>query len=137
WLILGWMTIETRPRTQPAAVSTADRIAGLRAIDTDVHNDLPSYAELKPYLASTWHPWLANGGPRFAARAYANTGSGRMDDAVREEDDLAAGDPDWVIQQLLTRYRIDIAVMTGTMTHASVQHDPRFSSALVSGYNDW
>jgi predicted TIM-barrel fold metal-dependent hydrolase len=131
------MTIDTSAQPRSADLSLEDRIAGLRAIDTDVHNDLPSYAELKPYLASTWHPWLANGGPRFAARAYANTGSGRMDDAVREEDDLAAGDPDWVIQQLLQKYRIDIAVMTGTMTGASVQHDPRFTAALCSAYNDW
>ena len=60
-----------------------------------------------------------------------------MDDAVREEDGLAAGDPDWVIQQLLTKYRIDIGVLTGTMTGASIQHDPRFCSALASAYNDW
>ena len=131
------MTIETRPRTERESAPLEDRIARLRAIDTDVHNDLPSYAELKPFLAREWHPWLEDGGPGFAARAYANTGSGRMDDAVREEDGLAAGDPDWVIQQLLTKYRIDIAVMTGTMTSASIQHDPRFCTALVSAYNDW
>src|ERR1051325_8700278 len=125
------MTIAVSALAGSAAQSLEDRLAGLRAIDTDVHNDLPSYAELKPFLASAWHPWLDNGGPRFAARAYANTGSGRMDDAVREEDDLAAGDPEWVIQQLLTKFRIDIAVMTGTMTGASIQPDPRFSSALV------
>src|SRR5437899_3015246 len=103
------MTIETRPQAKPAAVSTEDRIAALHAIDTDVHNDLPSYAELKPFLARQWYPWIEDGRPAFAERAYANTGSGRMDDAVREEDNLAAGDPEWVIQQLLTsishRYR--------------------------------
>jgi predicted TIM-barrel fold metal-dependent hydrolase len=131
------MTIAVSALAGSAEQSLEDRMAGLRAIDTDVHNDLPSYAELKPFLASAWHPWLETGGPRFAARAYANTGSGRMDDAVREEDDLAAGDPDWVIQQLLRKFRIDIAVMTGTMTGASIQPDPRFSSALVSAYNDW
>ncbi|HEY3058840.1 MAG TPA: amidohydrolase family protein [Chloroflexota bacterium] len=131
------MTTAIGAQPQPTAVSTGDRLANLRAIDTDVHNDLPSYAELKPYLASAWHPWLEHGGSRFAARAYANTGSGIMDDAVRDEDHLAAGDPQWVIQQLLTKYRIDIGVMTGTMTGASIQHDPRFCSALVSAYNDW
>ena len=35
---------------------------------------------------------------------------------MREEDGLAAGDPEWVIQQLMTKYRIDIGVLTGTMT---------------------
>src|SRR5215510_4135091 len=94
------MTVETGARIEPESMSVPDRVARLRAIDTDVHNDLPSYNELKPYLAREWHPWLEQGGPGFAERAYANTGSGRMDDAVREEDGLAAGDPDWVIQQL-------------------------------------
>ena len=46
-----------------------------------------------------------------------------MDDAVSEEDGLAAGDPDWVIQQLMTKYRIDIGVLTGTMIGLSIQHD--------------
>lgn len=122
---------------QPRPTTLAERIAGMNAIDTDVHNDLPSYAELKPYLAKAWHPWIENGGPHFAARAYANTGSGRMDDAVREDDGLCAGDPDWVIQQLLHKYRIDLGVLTGTMTGASVQHNARFAAALVSAYNDW
>jgi len=131
------MTMDTRPRTEPVAASAADRIAALRAIDTDVHNDLPAYGDLKPFMARAWHPWLEDGGPGFAARAYANTGSGRMDDAVREEDGLAAGDPDWVIQQLLQKYRIDIAVMTGTMIGASIQNNPRFCTALESAYNDW
>src|ERR687887_106067 len=131
------MPVEITPRAEAADESPAERIARLRAIDTDVHNDLPSYSELKPFLARQWHAWLENGGPKFAARAYANTGSGRMDDAVREEDDLAAGDPDWVIEQLLKKYRIDIAVMTGTMTQVSVQHNPRFGGALLSAYNDW
>jgi predicted TIM-barrel fold metal-dependent hydrolase len=113
-----------------------ERIARLQAVDTDVHNDLPSYAELKPFLTKAWHPWIENG-PKFAARAYANTGSGRMDDAVREEDGLCAGDPEWVIQQLLQKYRIDVGVLTGTMTGASIQHNAPFCAALVAAYNDW
>ncbi|MGH2461200.1 MAG: amidohydrolase family protein, partial [Chloroflexota bacterium] len=127
------MVIASEPRTE----TFAEKVAKLRAIDTDVHNDLPSYAELKPFLAREWHPWIESGGPGFAARAYANTGSGRMDDAVREEDGLCAGDPDWVIQQLLEKYRIDLGVCTGTMTGASIQHNARFCTALVSAYNDW
>ena len=87
------MSIAVSALTGSAEKSLEDRIAGLRAIDTDIHNDLPSYAELKPFLAQQWHPWLENGGPGFAARAYANTGSGRMDDAVREEDGLGRRRP--------------------------------------------
>lgn len=131
------MITESTQRTGSAPQTPPRTRAELRAIDTDVHNDLPSYRALKPFLARTWHPWIEDGAPGFAVRAYANTGSGVMDDAVREEDDLAAGDPDWVIQQLLVKYRIDIGVMTGTMTQISVQHDPRFCAALVSAYNDW
>src|SRR5262245_4706864 len=90
----------------------ADRMATLQLVDTDVHNDLPSLEELRPFLAQKWHPWLDSGGPGVASRYYANMGSGRMDDAVNEEDGLAAGDPDWVLQQLMTKYRIDIGVRT-------------------------
>ena len=74
--------VESSPKT------LAEKGARLRCIDTDVHNDLPSFAELEPFLAREWHPWLEDGGPGLASRYYANTGSGRMDDAVREELDV-------------------------------------------------
>lgn len=119
------------------SASLDERVQKLRLIDTDVHNDLPSYHELKPYLATEWHAWLANGAPSFAARAYANTGSGRMDDAVRDEDGLCAGDPEWVVQQLMTKYRIDIGVLTGSIIGLGVQHNPRLVAALARAYNDW
>ncbi len=64
-------------------------------------------------------------------------GSGRMDDSVREEDGLAAGDPDWVVQQLMTKYRIDLGILTGSIIGVAIQHDWRFQAALVSAYNDW
>lgn len=118
------------------AEATAERIARLRVVDTDIHNDLPSYDDLKPFLPSRWHPWLA-GGTGFAARAYANTGSGRMDDAVRPDDGLCAGDPGWVVEQLMERYQIDLGVLTGSVIGIGVQHNPRFVAALTRAYNDW
>ena len=114
-----------------------ERAAKLRLIDTDIHNDLPSLEELRPFLAQRWHPWLDSGGPGNAARYYANMGSGRMDDAVREEDGLAAGDPDWVVQQLMTKYRIDIGILTGSGIGLSIQHDYRIQTAIASAYNEW
>ena len=92
---------------------------------------------LLPYLEKKWHPFVEAGARLRAPAAGTNMGSGRMDDAVREEDGLCAGDPDWVIQQLMTKYRIDIGVLTGTMIGPSIQHDPRFRRALASAYNDW
>ena len=89
----------------------ADRVAALQLVDTDIHNDLPSLEALRPFLTKQWHPWLDSGGPGNAARYYANMGSGRMDDAVNEDDGLAAGDPGWVVQQLITKYRIDIGIL--------------------------
>ena len=122
--------------TAERPVTTAERIAALRMIDTDVHNDLPSYNELKPFLASAWHPWL-EGGTGFAGRAYSNTGSGRMDTAVRPDDNLCAGDPQWVIDQLMTPFGIDIGVLTGSIVTAGIQHNYRLLAALFSAYNDW
>jgi predicted TIM-barrel fold metal-dependent hydrolase len=109
----------------------------LRCIDTDVHNDLASYEQLRPYLAPEWHAWIEHGPPASANRYYANMGSGRMDDAVREEDDLCAGDPQWVVDQLITRYQIDVGVLTGSLFPLAVQHDYRFWTAVASAYNDW
>ncbi len=127
------MTVTIDPQT----TTDAARIAKLRIIDTDVHNDLPSLQELRPFLPQQWHPWLDNGGPGNASRYYANMGSGRMDDAVREEDGLAAGDPDWVVQQLMTKYKIDIGILTGSGIGLSIQHDYRFQAAFASAYNEW
>jgi predicted TIM-barrel fold metal-dependent hydrolase len=125
------ITTESRPET------LTERAARLRCVDCDVHNDLPSYAELRPFLATEWHPWLDGGAPGVAARYYANTGSGRMDDAVREEDDFCAGEPDWVVQQLMTKYRIDVGILTGSIITLSIQHNYRLWAALASAYNDW
>jgi predicted TIM-barrel fold metal-dependent hydrolase len=122
---------------EPQARTAEERAAALRLVDTDIHNDIASLDELRPFLAKKWHPWLENGGPGIAARYYANQGSGRMDDAVREEDGLCAGDPDWVIQQLFEKYRVDLGVLTGSIIGTSIQHDPRFNAAITSAYNDW
>jgi len=124
------LATEVRPAT------LEERIRALNVIDTDVHNDLASPNELKPFLAKEWHPWL-EGGLGFAARAYANTGSGRMDDAVNEEDGLCAGAPDWVVEQLMKKYRIDIGVLTGNIIGLCVQHNARFLAALAGAYNEW
>src|SRR5436305_53110 len=80
------MAIATQVTPSVRVDPLAERIDKPRAVDTDVHNDLPAMAELKPFLAREWHAWIDGGGPGFAARAYANTGSGVMDDSVREED---------------------------------------------------
>lgn len=120
---------------RPATVE--DQVAKLRLIDTDVHNDLPRLEELRPFLAKKWHTWLDNGGPVSAARYYANMGSGRMDDAVNEEDGLCAGNPDWVVQQLMTKYKIDIGVLTGTRIGLSIQNDYRVQAAIATAYNEW
>ncbi len=123
--------------TMQREVTFADRVTALRLVDTDIHNDLPSLEELRPFLAKKWHPWLDSGGPGSAARYYANMGSGRMDDVVNEEDGLAAGDPDWVVQQLMTKYRIDIGILTGSIIGLSIQHDYRIQTAIASAYNEW
>jgi len=56
------MAMSVEARSQTVIETLGERLARLRAIDTDVHNDLPSYNELKPFLAKQWHPWLEHGG---------------------------------------------------------------------------
>jgi predicted TIM-barrel fold metal-dependent hydrolase len=122
--------------SQPRAQTVEERATRVRCVDSDIHNDLPSLRELKPFLASQWHPWLEGGGPGQPARYWANQGSGRMDDSVNEADGLCAGDPEWVIDKLMRKYRIDIGILTGTL-RPGIQHNARLWSALVSAYNDW
>jgi predicted TIM-barrel fold metal-dependent hydrolase len=114
----------------------ADRRSKLQALDTDVHQDLPSHKLLQPYLAREWHAHL-EAGLGFAARGWHNMGSGRMDDSVNEQDNLAAGDPEWVLDKLIRKYRIDRGILTGTMIGVGIQHNPRFLAALASAYNDY
>jgi predicted TIM-barrel fold metal-dependent hydrolase len=123
----------------PGRTTVAERRAALRCVDTDIHQDLPSFGELRPFLAREWHDWLDNGGPAFAARGVAHVGSGRMDDAVNEEDNLCAGDPAWVVQQLIEKYRVDVGVLTGSgqMFGPHLQRNPRLMTALCRAYNDW
>jgi predicted TIM-barrel fold metal-dependent hydrolase len=122
--------VSARPQTGD------DRRAALNAIDTDVHQDLPSHNLLMPYLAREWHPHM-EAGLGFAARAWHNMGSGRMDDSVNEKDNLCAGDPEWVLDKLIRKYRIDFAILTGTMIGVGIQHNPRFLAALTSAYNQF
>jgi predicted TIM-barrel fold metal-dependent hydrolase len=111
--------------------------ATVRVVDTDIHNDVPSPQVLRPYLASKWHDWLDDGGPSFATRGVTHVGSGRMDDSVNEEDNLCAGDPNWVLQQLIAKYRVDLGILTGTQYSLNLQRDTRFMTAYAAAYNDW
>ena len=115
-----------------------ERLNALHAIDTDVHQDLPpgGAKNLLPYLARTWHP-LVESGLGFAARGWHNMGSGRMEDSVNEKDNLCAGDPDWVLDKLMRKYRVDIGILTGTQIGVGIQHNTPFLAALTSAYNDF
>jgi predicted TIM-barrel fold metal-dependent hydrolase len=117
-----------------AGESLAEKVAKLRIVDTDIHNDV-TLAQLKPYLARKWHAWLEDGGPAFANRGVAHVGSGRMDDALNEEDGLCAGDPDWVVAQLMTKYRVDLGIL-GSQPAYGAQRDYRFINALTSAINE-
>ncbi len=102
--------LHTKPLTAPLDP------AALRLVDTDIHNDLPSLEELRPFLAKQWHPWLDSGGPAFG-RALLRQHGLRADGRRRARGGwpLRPGDPDWTIQQLMTKYRIDIGVLTGSI----------------------
>jgi predicted TIM-barrel fold metal-dependent hydrolase len=114
-----------------------ERQTRLHAIDTDVHQDLVGgHKSLLPYLDKKWHPFV-EAGVGFAARGWHNMGSGRMDDSVNEADNTCAGDPDWVVEKLMKKYRVDLGILTGGMIGVGIQHNPRVLAALTSAYNDY
>jgi predicted TIM-barrel fold metal-dependent hydrolase len=126
------MTAETTD-----TLTLAERAARLHIVDCDVHNELKGgRATLKPYLAREWHPFL-DGGVGGAGRSFYPSGSPSIVDAIREEDGLAAGDPEWVIERLIDRYQIDVGILTGAAGGLSVQPNGRYATALASAINDW
>lgn len=119
------------PRNDPAGHPD------LTLVDTDIHNDNPSPAELKPFLAQRWHPWL-EGGYGFPGRAYGGVGTGgNMTNVVNPRDGRCAGEPDWVLEQLMEPYGIDVGILTGVMRGTGIHHNSRVAAEIAQAYNDW
>jgi predicted TIM-barrel fold metal-dependent hydrolase len=113
-------------------------------IDCDVHNDWKSADELLPYLEPTFRDYLERGelpGPRgsfpHAHRPWVHPEGFNRQDAV-PADGGAGSDYELMRDQLIDRYKLDYAILTGdAVIDASTLANTHYACALASAYNDW
>jgi uncharacterized protein len=114
-------------------------------IDCDVHNTWKTVDELRPYLAPTFRQWFDEGEvpgsrPAFPAahRAWLHPSDFKRVDAAPGDGGNPGSDYELMRHQLLDRYCLDYAVLTGDEPiEVSTLANPYYAQALASAYNDY
>lgn len=114
-------------------------------IDCDVHNTWETVDELRPYIAPAFRQWFDEGEvpgrrPGFPAahRAWLHPSDFKRVDAVPGDGGNAGSDHELMCRQLLDRYRIDYAVLTGDEPiEVSTLANPYYAQAMARAYNDY
>ncbi|TNJ61597.1 amidohydrolase [Paenibacillus hemerocallicola] len=107
-----------------------------KVIDVDVHQMLPSGQALLPYLPEPWKSRYAKTGSGGSGMNLHNPVGVIRQDCRPPSGGPTASDPDFMVQDLLKPYNIERVVLTGDMMGISTGHDPDFSAAIASAYND-
>ncbi|MQA85059.1 MAG: amidohydrolase family protein [Streptosporangiales bacterium] len=112
-------------------------------IDCDVHNSVPSDAALRPYLPARWRRYLdlvGHKGYHSLERGYAypkiSPGGGARVDAWPPSGGVPGSDLDFMREQLLDNYGIEIAVLN-CLYRAGEQLNDEYADALATAINDW
>lgn len=105
-------------------------------IDCDVHHTRKNNAELAEYLPEPWRSEVLKYGQRsFGAGINSRDGGDRWD--TRTESGAGGGsDPHHVIDQLLDKYDITYALLTGSGHDITGNPDADYAAAIVSAWND-
>jgi predicted TIM-barrel fold metal-dependent hydrolase len=114
-------------------------------IDCDVHNNWTSADVLLPHLAPAFREYLERGelpGGRgsfpHAHRPWLHPENFKRADATPPGGAVAGADHRFMCEQLLDRYDIDFAVLTGEEAiEVSTLANPHYAQALACAYNDW
>jgi uncharacterized protein len=114
-------------------------------IDCDVHNNWTSAEVLLPYLAPAFRDYLQRGelpGDRgsfpHAHRPWLHPEDFKRTDATPPGGGAAGSDYAYLREQLLDRYALDYAVLTGEEAiEVSTLANPFYAQALAAAYNDW
>ena len=114
-------------------------------IDCDVHNNWDSAEVLLPYLPPAFREYLERGElPGGRGSFPQRTGRGcirRTSSAATRRRRAAApagSDYAFLCEQLLDRYAIDLAILTGEEAiEVSTLANPHYAQALARAYNDW
>lgn len=112
--------------------------ANVRLVDCDVHQDLPDWAELRPYLDPAWWDRIAPAGPPFGSRSYLNVrGHILSEDMINPETRRPADDAAWVRHLLFDTHGVDVGILTSDILSLSAMPNIYLASALARAYNDW
>ncbi len=87
----------------------------MRIIDTDVHESFSSIKDLVPYLPEPYKGWIAQGAWRGFSQpfAYTSPGNGNRADVKNADGSPSASDYGLMREQILDRYDLSYAVLTG------------------------
>lgn len=108
----------------------------LKVIDADVHNEQDD-AALVPYLPEPWRSRVEKSGVGYAGSGYYSPVGVMKKDAIPPGGGKAGSNPDLMIKQLVERYDVEYAILTGVVYNISATHDPDFAAAICSAYNDF
>ncbi|WP_214367555.1 amidohydrolase family protein [Pseudonocardia sp. H11422] len=130
--------------TDPAAAAVRPgRRPAPGIVDCDVHNAVPNDAALRPYLSSRWRDHMDQVGARTfspyeAGYVYpkVSPGGGARTDAWPPGGGLPGSDLDFMREQLLDRYGIDLAILN-CLYRAAEQRNEDYGAALARAVNDW
>jgi uncharacterized protein len=114
-------------------------------IDCDVHNTWRSAGELRPYIDPAFREWFDRGEvpgsrPSFPAahRAFLHPEDFKRVDAEPQDGGAAGSDYELLCEQLLDRYSIDYAVLTGDEPiEVSTLANPFYAQALARASNEY
>ncbi|MCY9698176.1 amidohydrolase family protein [Paenibacillus alginolyticus] len=109
----------------------------MKIIDVDVHNDLKSHMDLVPYLPEPWKSRVASTGLGLVQHGYWTPVGVVREDCKPPSGGPAASDPDYLVQDLVEGYNMKYVILTSSIIHISSLHDPDYTAAVCSAYNDY
>ena len=108
-------------------------------IDTDIHEGFSSLTDLVPYLPQPYADWIAQGAWRGFSQpfCYTSPGNGLRADVTSGDGSPSVSDYGQMRDQVLDRYDITRAVLTGYFYPTMLKMQYGLGAALASAYNDF
>lgn len=129
--------VEQRVREDQAS----ERGTRSAVIDVDVHEMFRGgIKDLVPYLDEPWRGRVAvtdGWKPPALPYSWPLIGGVAMADAAPSDGAPAGSDYELMRKQLLDKYNIKHAILTGLFYPTTMQVQPEFATALAHAYNDW
>lgn len=125
---------------QPVGDMRSDPAKRTGIIDVDVHEMFHSEKDLVPYLDEPWRGRVAPiEGWKAPVLPYSwpLIGGVAMADSALGDGRPAGSSYETTREQLLDRYDIGCAMLTGLFYPTDMQVQPEFATALATAYNDW